>query len=397
MKSRLGASISPLVNGQHRSSIFKTISVIPKFTLFNCDGHSNSLQLQGIESLKRSIHNSADEDDEFSELGPPSSQGLSTMLKLATEKPEHFRKSGIAKKVVSGRSLPRESILSLRNVFLNESRLSRAPHLKLENHSDVSGFTVNSKSACNFKHSRSITIEKIPSAVDLSQLIEAISKSACNFKHSRSITIENIPSAVDLSQLIEAISVFGKISSASIRTVPNERDCCDVSFENVESSRRAVSVGVIRVGSFLLLIHPVHVPETVTIRIKNINSETTDPAIHSMCTSIGLLGGLARAKEDVVDAIYRVNDDLDSRSILKKLNETVVDDCQWSAHVLPKETTPVAKTNNGDARCKLGLQINSHLAELKKEIYMKKIYCEDLEDLHQAIVHLEDHPAVTCQ
>uniref|UniRef100_A0A5B7BG13 RRM domain-containing protein n=1 Tax=Davidia involucrata TaxID=16924 RepID=A0A5B7BG13_DAVIN len=361
MKSRVGASISPLFNGQHKSSIFKAISVIPKFTLFNCDGHSNSLQLQGIESLKRSVHSSADEDDEFSELGPPVAQGVSTMLKLVTEKPEPFRKTDLARKVFPGRSLPGESSLSLRDIFSNMGRPSPTPQIKLENHNDVSGFSVNSNSASNFKN-------------------------------SRSITIENIPSIVDLSQLIEAISIFGKISSVSMRTVPNEFDCCDVLFESAESSSRAISKGRITVRRFQLPIRPLHVPETVTIRIKNISSETTDPAIHSMCTSIGSLEGLARAKKDAVDAFYRVKDDLGSQSILKKLNDTVIDDCQWSAHLLPRDFTPVVMTNNEDAKYKLGLQISSDLAELRRDIYMKKNYSEDLEWLHLAIVHLESGP-----
>ncbi|XP_059659385.1 uncharacterized protein LOC132306147 [Cornus florida] len=365
MKSRLGASISPLFTAQRKRSSFKSISSIPKFTLFNVDAYSNSLQLQGNESLKRSVHSSVylskKEDDEFSELGPPVAHGAKGLLKLVTEKPETFRKSDPARKLASGRSLNGKSSTSWEDILASKIRPSPAP---CSSHDDVSSYPNKNKSASNLKG-------------------------------SRSITVQNVPSLIKLSHLIEAISIFGKISSASMRSVPNELDCCDVEFECVESSRRAASVGGITVKSFQLPIHAHLDAETVTIRIKNISSETTVPAIHSKCVSIGSLEGLSRAKNDAVDAFYSVQHELESQSILKKLNGTVINDCRWSANLLPSESSPLVMTDSEDAKCDIGLQISTRLAELKEEICMKKIYFEDLESLHAAIMHLEDHHAVS--
>ena len=48
----------------------------------------------------------------------------------------------------------------------------------------------------------------------------------------------------------------------------------------------------------------------------------------------------------------------------------------------------MTKNGNDD----LGLKISGHLAELKKEMYLKKICAEDLEYLHHSVLHLENHP-----
>lgn len=72
-----------------------------------------------------------------------------------------------------------------------------------------------------------------------------------------------------------------------------------------------------------------------------------------------------------------------------RLNDTITDGHGWSAHLLARDST-----NNEDVKCKLGLQISSHLAELKKQVYMKKIETEDLEYLHSSIVHLEETPCL---
>ena len=58
--------------------------------------------------------------------------------------------------------------------------------------------------------------------------------------------------------------------------------------------------------------------EAVSVKITNINLETTDSAIHSMCTSYGSLTGLVRTKEDAVDAFFSIKDNADIDSILAK-------------------------------------------------------------------------------
>lgn len=47
-----------------------------------------------------------------------------------------------------------------------------------------------------------------------------------------------------------------------------------------------------------------------------------------------------------------------------------------------------------DELAQLGLQVRNRLSELKTEFSMKKVYAEDLEYMHLAIMHLEEHHTV---
>ncbi|XWS31800.1 hypothetical protein CRYUN_Cryun23aG0107200 [Craigia yunnanensis] len=141
-------------------------------------------------------------------------------------------------------------------------------------------------------------------------------------------------------------------------------------FQSVESSRTALSVGKITVKNFDLPLSPLHLSETVTIRISNINSETADSAIHSTCTLCGPLEGLT--------------------SPIVRLNSTVIDVSKWSAQLQNSESPSMTMIKNGNDD--LGLKISGPLAELKREIYLKMICAEDLEYLHHSVLHLENHP-----
>lgn len=69
---------------------------------------------------------------------------------------------------------------------------------------------------------------------------------------------------------------------------------------------------------FDLPIHPPDDQEEVTIRITNINSETSDSAVHSMCKSCGSLEGVVRTKADAVDALFSVKDNMGIQSLIRK-------------------------------------------------------------------------------
>ncbi|KAL3519136.1 hypothetical protein ACH5RR_021725 [Cinchona calisaya] len=116
-------------------------------------------------------------------------------------------------------------------------------------------------------------------------------KSSPKVDTSCSVSVKNIPSTVGLSDLVQAISMFGKVSSACIRSVPDGLDCCDVDFE---SNTGVVFAGVITVESIHLPIRPLHSSEIVSIRIQGIGKGTTDPTIHSIYKSINELDGLAK-------------------------------------------------------------------------------------------------------
>lgn len=89
-------------------------------------------------------------------------------------------------------------------------------------------------------------------------------------------------------------------------------------FQKRKSSKKALSVGYITVKKMHLRIWPLQSLETVIVRISNISLETADSAIHSACKLCGPLKGLVRMKEDVVDALFSLKGETNTKSILKK-------------------------------------------------------------------------------
>ncbi|XP_024450373.1 uncharacterized protein LOC7460442 isoform X4 [Populus trichocarpa] len=352
-----------------------------------------SFQLERIESLTRSTHSCAGEEDDFSELGLPVEQSVGTFPMLMTEKPETFKQRSISTKKPSSlppesiekltgtaskqnncaskkqnsvstkkaSSLPSESIRNLVNTFSKQNNCASTPHLKPENNTDAS---------CS----------------------KLAKKNASNFKSSTSVTIENVPSLLHLRRLKEAVSTYGKISNASMRAVPNGLDCCDIEFESVESRNRAVSVGRITLENFNLPILPLHVLHIVSLRISNVSSETDDSLIRSLCMSCGPLEGMVRDK-DIVDASFSIRGKSDTEKIQKRLNQTIVDACKWSACLQTVMPTAVVTNNDNNAELHLGLEVSGKIHELKSQISLTQVLAEDLEYLYHALLHLQSHPS----
>ncbi|MBA0652862.1 hypothetical protein Goklo_020088, partial [Gossypium klotzschianum] len=212
------------------------------------------------------------------------------------------------------------------------------------------------------------------------------------FRTSSSVTIKNAPSIIDFLELKEAISVFGKVIKVSRRPGTYGLDNWDIEFKRLKSSKKALSVGYITVKKMHLRIWPLQSLETVIVRISNISLETADSTIHSACKLCGSLKGLVRMKEGVVDALFSLKGETDTKSILKKLNSTVVDESKWSAHLQQSESPSMAMTENGNAEGDLGFKIGGHLADLEREVLIKKICVEDLHRLHHCVLQLENHP-----
>ncbi|KAM1001851.1 hypothetical protein ACFX13_008405 [Malus domestica] len=151
------------------------------------------------------------------------------------------------------------------------------------------------------------------------------------------------------------------------------------------------------VRSFGRSIDPPEEEEEVTIRITNINSETTDSAVHSMCTSCGSLEGLVRTKEDAVDALFSVKDKAGIKSIIKKLNETMVNGHKWSADLHGRDSSAEVRSKQSNANYDLRLEISRQLADVRREVTRKTVCIQDLECLHNSLLHLEGeaHPHTT--
>lgn len=388
MKSRFRATLLPLFTGEYGLNPLTKSSTL----LDRCFAARPfaSFQLERIESLTRSTHSCAGEEDDFSELGLPVEQSVGTFPMLMTEKPETFKRSISTKKPSSlppesiekltgtaskqnncasknsvstkkASSLPSESIRNLVNTFSKQNNCASTPHLKPENNTDAS---------CS----------------------KLAKKNASNFKSSTSVTIENVPSLLHLRRLKEAVSTYGKISNASMRAVPNGLDCCDIEFESVESRNRAVSVGRITLENFNLPILPLHVLHIVSLRIRNVSSETDDSLIRSLCMSCGPLEGMVRDK-DIVDASFSIRGKSDTEKIQKRLNQTIVDACKWSACLQTVMPTAVVTNNDNNAELHLGLEVSGKIHELKSQISLTQVLAEDLEYLYHALLHLQSHPS----
>lgn len=391
MKSRFRATLLPLFTaGEYGlNPLTKTSTLLDR--CFAARPFA-SFQLERIESLTRSTHSCAGEEDDFSELGLPVERSVGTFPMLMTEKPETFKKqrsistkkpsslppesieklTGTASKqnncasknsvsTKKASSLPSESIRKLVNTFSKQNNCASTPHLKPENNTDAS---------CS----------------------NLAKKNASNFKSSTSVTIENVPSLIHLHRLKEAVSTFGKISNASMRAVPNGLDCCDIEFESVESRNRAVSVGRITLENFNLPILPLHALHIVSLRISNVSLETDDSLIRSLCISCGPLEGMVRDK-DIVDASFSMRDKSDTEKIQKRLNQTIVDACKWSACLQTVMPAAVVTNNDNNAELHLGLEVSGKIHELKSQISLTQVLAEDLEYLYHALLHLQSHPS----
>ncbi|XP_039012138.1 uncharacterized protein LOC120141286 [Hibiscus syriacus] len=256
------------------------------------------------------------------ELGLPVERVGGVIQKLKTGKPEYFLNTNGAKQKLNGSPFKTDSRLNIKDASCKVGK-SSVPSPDLQNDNDE----------------------------------------RCNFRTSHSVSIKNVPSIINCLELKEAISVFGKVSKASKRSVPNGFDCCDIEFKKAKAREKALSMGHITVKEVSLRIWPLQSSET----------------------------GLVRMKEDVVDASFSVNCRTDTETILKKLNSIVEDDSKWSAHLQHIESPSLPMTENGNARDDWALKIG-YLVDLEREITVKKICVQDLEHLYRCMLHLENRP-----
>ncbi|XP_009797374.1 uncharacterized protein [Nicotiana sylvestris] len=359
MKPRLAASISALMAGG-RTGICKAISgILPESQTFSGFGRNcSSFQFQRFKSSK-GLQFVCDDDDDFSELGSPVERAIG-QLKLATEKPDPFVKHDNGRKVSSSKSSRSESKQSRKGRILNLDK----PH----------------QTSCEFGNGD-----------DASGSIYTTSDAA-RMNGRRSISVGNVPSTISLSQLVEAVSVFGKVCTTSVRDLPDGLNCWDIQFESLESCNRAIRAGALTLGETRLQIRPLRASIIVTIRIKGISGVASIGEIYSIC-KVGTTEGLAWVSKDSVDALFTVETDTESQSILKKLNGTTVGGHRLSASLLPCNSSFGSMSESEDARCKMGLQISSYLTVLKLQLEEKKVHLEDLQMLHEGIMHLEDLPS----
>ncbi|KAL5996326.1 hypothetical protein ACLOJK_026402 [Asimina triloba] len=207
------------------------------------------------------------------------------------------------------------------------------------------------------------------------------------------VTVEEIPSSLSVSDLKKAASAYGNIVSASMRAAQNGFKRCEIEFESVESMERALVARHVAIGNFHLPVRSLQTAKVVTVRISSICPETTEPSIHSVCMRYGSVVGLTRTKDGAVEVLFNIWHPIGAENIVKKLNDVCISNCKWSAQLL-SENLPNT-TDVDDAKCGVESQIMCLIRDFKKHIEMKKIYLEDLEELHQAVVHMRDCPSAS--
>ncbi|KAJ8623328.1 hypothetical protein MRB53_031857 [Persea americana] len=227
-----------------------------------------------------------------------------------------------------------------------------------------------------------------------SEMRKKITSNIPSHKGSNCVIIEKVPLSITVSQLREAMSIHGEVSSAFMSRGHNGSQSCRIEFKTVESSERALVAQQVTVGNFYLEIHSLHAPEIYTVRISNISMDTAEPTIHSVCMSCGSVEGLWRMKEGYVDVLFSIKDHFAIQTVLKKLNDVRIHDCQWSPQLLPKNTRN-SVINSSDAKQGVGSQISNLIRGLKEQLQMKRIHLEDLENLHHAIIHLKECPSAS--
>ncbi|KAL8470614.1 hypothetical protein ACS0TY_033242 [Phlomoides rotata] len=234
MKSKVAASFCLYLADTCWRNTRSTMPARSMISFFNCRHCqiSCSFQAKGFESSSRAAHSFGD-NDVFSNLGP-ASECPTKKIKLATEKPDDF-------------VLLRNLIILRKPIPVGRNPL--AVPLSSDNRISVN--------------------EILPSSTDDAGKVSDI-------EGPLSVSIKNVPSAVGLTELVEAISIFGKVSHASFVTASNKLRCCNIEFEDVESSRKASVTGEVTVGNRVFTIDRLDAVDLATIRIRNISDKTTD-------------------------------------------------------------------------------------------------------------------------
>ncbi|KAJ0980608.1 hypothetical protein J5N97_008863 [Dioscorea zingiberensis] len=326
-----------------------------------------------VKNMKTSPPISVGNDDDFAELGQPLPSQTNSNDILAQQKHEDIEPSG----------------LSIQNDCIQSMGKSHQPHL-----SGIAGklrFSLNQENCSqdiHFHQEDHDTVTKNNRKAE--KLLNCSSEDFSSDASSMSVSFNQVPSNISLLNLRKAISAYGKIMSASMRTGHDGCTSYHVTFESIEAKERALAAKWIMVGNYRLPVCSLNAPEYIIIRISNISTETTEPSIYSMCMSCGSLAGLSRTKEGAAEVVFKVRDKVVTKGIVDCLSKISADGCRWSAELLPDSAQN--STINAASSRQIGSQINYLFGGFRKQFNMQRIYLEDLEDLHHAILHLRNRP-----
>ncbi|CAH8359994.1 unnamed protein product [Eruca vesicaria subsp. sativa] len=335
--ARVRGSLKPLLNGRLSSYLSRNCEIVANSRRVlldrfkDGDGTLTSLRLQCYSSGSDvGVKAQATMDDLFSELGSvKEDRDLNVVMEILTKMPESFQ---VEKPQLSQKTKGKKKVNKKKTK--QEQVSDPVSKLKLLTEKPEASWNTNGKSKTDTR----------------------ASSPAKNVTDSSSNTTESSSPIPDSES--KAPSIISPSSKAKNKTSSNGSPTSDTPSN--------------------------HPSSVLVIRISNLNSKTADSKIHSRCSSIGSLEGLARVNEDSVEVSFRARSMNEAKSILEKLNKATVDHSQWTAEIVPE--------SEESSKDQIGMSISSSFEDVKKQLIMRQILVKDLEVLMHSIVHLENHP-----
>ncbi|KAH9306163.1 hypothetical protein KI387_010567, partial [Taxus chinensis] len=206
----------------------------------------------------------------------------------------------------------------------------------------------------------------------------------------KSVFIEYVPRGITLLDIRKALSIYGEIVGCYLRPGESGMPGCHIEFKAAEDKERALSDRWVFVDGKQLSVCRVDFPVTMVVRITNLGPETAVKDVHSICMSYGNMESLQMRDNGVLDAHFSISESRNMPKILEKLNEVTLNNSRWIAQPAPSLSQCLAETPEGQEW--VGKQLSNHIGNIKKQLQLKRIYLEDIEKLHGAIMHIKECP-----
>eukprot|EP01018_Ginkgo_biloba_P028373 Gb_12746 [translate_table: standard] len=357
---------------------------------------SNKVKTSGTQTFQMPVPNCRREEvDAFAELDLPSPDLTTAKLVPTSEKDWNSRK-GQQPPPVSGTTLAAESFrkvldsgfppsrsIPVRKPFVNRRDFNknigrRVDHAQLPELRFILGDDLRVHKERN---DELVAKQKPVSRATASNTIQ---------EGTKSVSVEYVPPGISLFHVREAISIYGEIVGSFFKTGENGMTTCHIEFKSVEAKERALAARWIYVNGKQLSICRVDFPVTTIVRITNLSPETNANTVHSICMSYGNVESLQMTKDGAMDVCFSVSESPNMPKILGKLNEVTLNDRRWIAQPAPRLPKDLAKRLEGQKW--VGLQLSNHIGNIKRQLQMKRIYLEDMEELHNAVMHMKESP-----
>jgi len=354
---------------------------------------SNNLLTDATHHVQIPVPNRwSEENDDFTELDSPSTGSQSAKLATAIEKGSFSRKEQ-RPSANSEATLSEESFCKVLDSVSTSSRSipARKPSVNFEKNG---GRTVDNAQFPELRFTlgddQRVGKVKKDELARKQKSINQVKESNTILGGERSVRIEYVPRGISLFHLREALSVHGEIVGSFFQNGDNAMPTCYIEFKTIEAKERALAARWVFVNGKQLSICWSDFPVTTIARITNLSSETTATTVHSVCMSHGNVESLQIRKDGSMDVHYSINELPNMPKILEMLNEIAINGSHWMAQPAPRLPQGLAKTPEGQKW--LGKQLSNYIGNIKKHLELMRIYSEDMEELHNAVMHIKECP-----